>query len=647
MKQSASARHVRKYPVAALLSVFILLLGGVALVLSAQGSSLDSTLYSARPSEKSTPSGDATLSDSQGSRRFSQRGSGLVTKADLCIDRHPCPIKHVVYLIKENHSFDNLFARFPGADGTQYAYEGTTRVKLGVMPDHTPFDIGHSGDAAESAVDNGLMDQFYLLPGATQFGRDYADAAYTQSGIPNYWKYASTYTLADHFFSTIMGPSFPNHLATIAGQSGNTVDNPHGQLVRSWGCDAGSTASVTVRSPTGVLSHVAPCFNFNTLGDEADAAHISWRYYAPTYGAWGYIWAAFDAIHHIRYGTDWAQADVSYTKFIHDVSNGNLASITWRMSDLKDSEHPPESMCIGENWDVDQINAIEESKFWDSTVIVLTWDDFGGFYDHVPPPIIDNISYGPRVPAIIISPYAIPHHVDHGIYDFTSVLRFTEDVFGLPRLSSYDSSARSISHMMDFSQKPTKPMILQTRHCPKYVAGVTTSATVVSISPENGRYSVLLRFSDQSVGTAFANQSLRVSYSGGSTNLSAISAGDRLRVHLSPDPTQAGYFQLTKAIDLDLKQTKNLPGRINAVDPNTLTIILARLHEPSVVVDTSSSTKILDQKGKPMSFADLNSGDQIEVWGVLDSRSNIMTAVSKVQETGHVSESVSPLDNLS
>src|ERR1019366_5194537 len=135
-------------------------------------------------------------------------------------------------------------------------------------------------NAAASAVNKGLMNQFYLLNGAIQFGHDYADSAYTKQQIPNYWKYAQTYTLADHFFSTIMGPSFPNHLDMIAAQSGRSVDNPHGQLVRSWGCDAGKQSHVAVKSPSGKMRSVAPCFNFQTIADEADRGHVSWRYYA-------------------------------------------------------------------------------------------------------------------------------------------------------------------------------------------------------------------------------------------------------------------------------------------------------------------------------------------------------------------------------
>ena len=117
-----------------------------------------------------------------------------------CVGNAACPIKHIVVIIKENHSFDNLFARFPGADGTSFARVGSRRVKLGITPDALNFDIAHSGPAADRAVNAGRMNQFYKLSGAIQFGQDYADSAYTKAEIPLYWDYAKTFTLADHFF---------------------------------------------------------------------------------------------------------------------------------------------------------------------------------------------------------------------------------------------------------------------------------------------------------------------------------------------------------------------------------------------------------------------------------------------------------------
>ncbi|MBV9280021.1 MAG: hypothetical protein JOZ41_08075 [Chloroflexi bacterium] len=395
----------------------------------------------------------------------------VITPAPSCPPVASCLIKHIVFIVKENHSFDNLFARFPGADGARDAREGRRRVALGLMPDHIPTDINHTSADAAFAVHGGRMNRFYRLPGAVENGRDYADATYGPGTIPNYWRYARTFTLADRFFSTINGPSFPNHLVTIAAGSATVRDNPGGgNLPRTdfaWGCDSPATWLVTV----GFGSHarsVYPCFNLATLGDEADRAGVSWRYYAGQRGTTGYIWAAFDAIKHIRFGKDWARSDIPDGRFVSDVAHGQLAALTWLTTDLTQSEHPPASECVGENWTVRQINAIMRSPFWRSTAIVLTWDDFGGFYDHVAPPVVSPISDGPRVPAIIISPYARPHYVDHTFYDFASILRFAEDVFHLGRLGRGDRAARSLAHAFDFRQRPLLPLPLRERRCAPY-----------------------------------------------------------------------------------------------------------------------------------------------------------------------------------
>ena len=413
------------------------------------------------PDSSQAPAADSLPSSAQTGLPASHIVSSA---ASLCIGKAKCPIKHVVYIVKENHSYDNLFARFPGAAGTDHAFQGAKRIPLGITPDHLPVDIAHSGPSAEVAVNGGKMNKFYQLTGAIQLGKDMADSAYTQSQIPLYWKYAQTFTLADHFFSTIMGPSFPNHLATIAGQSHRSIDNPHGQTVESWGCDAGATSVTPMMSPKGKITYVHPCFNLTTLADSANKHKVSWRYYAPPHFKSGYIWAAYDAIKHIRYSKYWKQADVPFTRFASDVKSGKLAALTWLTTDPANSDHPPFSICQGQNSTVEAINAIMKSKFWRSTAIILTWDDFGGFYDHVAPPVVDNISLGPRVPTIVISPYARAHSIAKTTYDFGSMLKLAEDIFGLPRLSKYDRSAHSLASAFNFQQRPMKPLVLIPPH---------------------------------------------------------------------------------------------------------------------------------------------------------------------------------------
>ncbi|MGI8825756.1 MAG: phospholipase C [Chloroflexota bacterium] len=388
----------------------------------------------------------------------------------------PDPIQHIVILVKENRSFDNYFGTFPGADGTVHGQTSSGIVtRLTHTPDHTLLDIGHAGDAARVAVANGRMNGFDLLPGAVQDGRDIALSQLYQSDIPNYWAYARTFALDDHFFSTINGPSFPNHLVLIAASSNNTDDNPILNSYHSWGCDAGPYTRVEQVNPqTGTRRFIKPCFDMTTLPDLLQRAGVTWRYYAPGKYQSGYIWSSLDSIQHIRQSSLW-QTNVPDTgQFIKDVKAGTLPQVSWLVMNEGVSEHPPHSTCAGENWTVRQLNALMKSSLWPSTAVFLTWDDFGGFYDHVPPPHLNFIAYGPRVPMIVISPYARAGFIDHRLYDFGSVMRYVEDKYNLPRMSEYDRRANSIVGSFDFSQKAISPLLLKPRTCPRGAYMTTT-----------------------------------------------------------------------------------------------------------------------------------------------------------------------------
>lgn len=378
----------------------------------------------------------------------------------------PCPvIKHIVIMIKENHSFDNLFGRFPGALGTTYAMKGSKRVRMGTTPDHFHGDISHDSADTRLAINGGKMNRFYELHGAREKGVDLADSQFSPKEIPSYWRYAKTFGLADNFFSTIASGSFSNHIVTIAGTNLGAVDVLTGPGAPSWGCDAAPTAHAVIYRG-GKLKEVPPCFNADTLASEANAAGVSWKFYAPPKGSSGYVWSTYDAIKPIRNSSQWSTSVVPPTQFDTDVQDGTLPAISWLTSDLQYSDHPPESICQGENWTVARINAIMKSPLWKSTVIVLTWDDFGGFYDHVAPPVEGPYSLGPRVPTLIISPYAKPHAINHLQLDFRSIVKYVENNFHLPQKMHYDRSVNSISSMLDLQQKPLKPFQLSSPHCP-------------------------------------------------------------------------------------------------------------------------------------------------------------------------------------
>jgi len=398
----------------------------------------------------------------------SARGAGPAVRAAAPIYGK---IDHVVFIIKENRSFDHYFGRFPGADGATTAPSSSgqagLRVPLRAAPDViTPHTAGlmaalmRLNKAGAPAGVEGFVDHYTLAP------RDAATQASPQL-IPDYWAYARHYTLDDHFFSGISGPSFPNHLVTIAAQSAGSVADPRGALF-SWGCDSPAGTTVATISSAGRRSSAYPCYSIPTLADRLNARHVAWRYYAPGQDQLGYVWSSLDAIRQVRASRQWSTNVLPWRRFEGDVAAGRLAQMTWLVTDFPQSEHPPASSCLGEQTTVSEINAIMRSPFWKNTVIFLTWDDAGGFYDHVAPPPLDRWGLGPRVPTLVISPYARAGYVDHSGYEFSSILRFVENRFGLAPLTARDARGPDMTGSFNASAtaRPVAPLVLPRRACP-------------------------------------------------------------------------------------------------------------------------------------------------------------------------------------
>jgi phospholipase C len=387
-------------------------------------------------------------------------------------------IKHVIYIVKENRSFDHMFGLFPGANGASQATISTGAViPMGVTQDTMDRDVDHLWYSAMTGIDGGKMDRFDLIPSANMNGDYLGETQFNQSMIPNYWAYSGYYVLADNMFSSLAGPSLPNHLYTIAAQSGGVYNLPtrapniqNWQV--SWGCDAPANETVPVMDSHGVVTQPYPCFDFETLGDELTSAGVSWLYYAPVFNTLGYNFNTYDTINHVRNTSMWTKYDVPTSQFLTDVAAGTLPAVSWLIAGGVDSEHPPNSMCEGENWTVQQVNAILQSPLYkDNTAIFITWDDFGGFYDHVNPPNLDEYGLGPRVPMIIISPYTKigtggSGLISHTQYEFSSVLKFIEEDFGLPAMTTRDAGANDTTDAFDFTQAPRSPLILNQRTCP-------------------------------------------------------------------------------------------------------------------------------------------------------------------------------------
>jgi len=550
-----------------------------------------------------------------------------------------------VIIVKENRSFDQYFGTFPGADGaTTGMLSNGEVVRLGHTPDHLLLDIAHSGLAARKAVNNGLMNQFNTIPGAIQNGQDVAMSQMHQSDIPNYWRLASTYTLDDHFFSTVNGPSFPNHLVTVAAQSANTDNNVTNITNYAWGCDSGPYARVQQINPiTGATRMVKPCFNMLTLPDELQAHNISWKYYSPPRFTSGYIWNALDAVHHIRYSSLWATHVPSDTTFIADALHDRLPAVSWLVTNELYSEHPPHSVCAGENWTVNVIDSIMRSPEWDHTAIFLTWDDFGGFYDHVPPPRYNLLALGPRVPTLVISPYARLHFVDHTTYDLSSILKFVEERYNLPPLTQYDAQSADMATSFDFSQPPAKPLILQPRKCPpgayqksSYLTGRVT-AVVGGHTPD-----IRLRISDTSLtATIFIQPGTIVESSQGhGIRLSAFQVGDDLYVRGAASPNAALTYRGILVQDRNLSQRTSY-GFVTHVNRSSG---VTTLWSPSAMekVHIQPSTPVILAGGAPGDLSDVRLGEKIEVIGIFDGRTGEFASPSHIRILTPVPTAPSP-----
>jgi phospholipase C len=482
----------------------------------------------------------------------------------------PIPIKHIVFIIKENHSFDNLFGRFPGADGTTTGRTASGDVvPLGQTPDRTILDIDHQRGAAVTAMNGGKMNGFDRIAGAIQDGQDIALTQYRESDIPNYWAYAKAFTLDDHFFSTIAGPTFPNHLVMVAGSSNNIDDNPVLNTYHSWGCDAGPYTKVDATNPqTGKHYWTSPCFDMTTLPDELQKAGISWKYYAPGQYQSGYIFSSLNSIRHIRYSSLWQTNVPDPSQFMKDVTDGTLPQVSWVVEREEVSDHPPHSICMGENYTVNELNALMKSPEWSSTVVFLTWDDFGGFYDHVTPPKSGYIAYGPRVPTIVISPYARPHFIDHQQYDFGSVVRYIEETFGLAPLGPYDKQAASIGSALDDTQSPLPPLLLKQRTCP---AGSDEQATQlrgtvrsVENSIEERAVSLHIAATSAPAKLVLSGQSALLSANGKAIPLKSLRHGDHVTAAGIPTPDKALVFLGRWLHDLDTQRVKDDIGFVTA-----------------------------------------------------------------------------------
>jgi phospholipase C len=464
-------------------------------------------------------------------------GSPLALPNSFSLHRHTgsSPIQHVVIIVQENRSFNNLFAGFPGANDTMAGKEKVKKggkwvdkpVKLteqALLPTPKNHDIGHCYYSFIAAYDGGKMDGFNYEPegicqrkwsGGGGLPSTYPYQYVNPTDIAPYWDMAEQYVLADAMFQTQGSGSFSAHqdlirggtaLAGPYGSSASMIDTP---TLYPWGCDAPKptvTNLITLKLKWESDTGPYPCTEdfpysgsttYTTLADLLDSAGVSWKYYSPCFigtpssaecpsseegckGCAGAELNAFDVIASVRNGKEWGtNVDMPETNVLNDISNGALPAVSWVIPNDTDDDHLGEKEDNGPSWVASVVNAVGQSSYWNSTAIVILWDDWGGLYDNAAPPCLsksqcrdDQGGLGFRVPMIVVSPYAKvgqtsqSGYVSHTQYEFGSILKYVEQNFGLTvgGLETTDNRAASISDVFDYNQKPRKFTVIPSQH---------------------------------------------------------------------------------------------------------------------------------------------------------------------------------------
>jgi phospholipase C len=351
-------------------------------------------------------------------------------------------IKHIIIIVQENRTPDNLFRGLPGAD--TIPDKKMTPVSL-----KASYDLNHAHPGFVRQYNGGLLNGFPKKA----FGYVPRDE------VAPYFEMAESYAFADRMFQSNQGPSFPAHQYILSGTSTITY---HSDLKASenppdskyGGCDSPSWVMVKLIDPAGSEDHEQyPCYERPALSDLLDAKGLTWRYYQHHLGSG--IWNAPDAIRSVRYGAQYASSVIAPPqKILTDIRAGNLANVSWVTPLPADSDHAGENNGTGPSWVAAVVNTLGKSKYWHDTAIFITWDDWGGWYDSVPPPLYNSYELGFRVPLVVISPYTPKGYVSHVQHEFGSILKFAEQTFGLGSLGATDMRADNLMDCFDFTQTP-------------------------------------------------------------------------------------------------------------------------------------------------------------------------------------------------
>ena len=364
------------------------------------------------------------------------------------------PIRHFIVLLQENHTFDNYFGTYPGADGIPRRVCMPVNPANGPRPCVRPFHIGnrsivdldHSELSARHDLNHGRMDGFVAAQRLRSVYPRQAMGYYDGRDLPFYWNMADRYVLFDHFFSSALGGSFINHVYWTAAGVGNGADSvPHGGL------------------------------KITTIFDRLQHAGVSWKFYVQNYDPS----ISYRTLRRLSNPNRASQAVwdplLDIPRFLNKPElNSHMADLSEYYRDLRDrtlpsvayivpsgaSEHPPGSLATGQRFVRGLVNSLMASDAWKSSAFVMAYDDWGGWYDHVRPPHRDAHGDGFRVPAMLVSAYAREHVIIHTSLDFTSMLKFIEQNWRIRPLTKLDKRAGSLMGAFDFSEPGRAPDII-------------------------------------------------------------------------------------------------------------------------------------------------------------------------------------------
>jgi phospholipase C len=389
-------------------------------------------------------------------------GTAIPISPTTLIERGIHKIRHVIIIMQENRSFDSYFGTFPGADGIPFK-NGVPTVCVPdpangkcVKPYHDPNDLNQGGPHsmwdALADIKGGRMNGFISQQEKAKRGcTDPNNPACSFSEIPdimgfhdareipNYWAYAQNFVLQDHMFEPDASWSLPAHLFMVSGWSAKCTSRDPMSCV--------DALEKPDEFPANTNSQDVPGFAWTDLTYLLYLNHVSWAYYVdqgaqpdceddsaqactpqPQSAAVPQIWNPLPWF--VTVQDDHQLGNIQdIANFYTAAKNGTLPSVVWIVPNNQDSEHPPSLISTGQAYVTGLVNTIMESPVWDSSAIFISWDDWGGFYDHAIPPRVDQNGYGLRVPGILISPYARKGYIDHQTLSFDAYLKFIEDDF--------------------------------------------------------------------------------------------------------------------------------------------------------------------------------------------------------------------------